>query len=979
MLLNLITLHISSATENFENFLRDGLQIAAAKDVLYSISLFSSLNPYILTGPAYSLLDVTDPIQAFALTFSLHYRLLLVRDVPPDIFFYQSQLHRLVEVLIGMHVFEVECLLGVNQQILQQIPHWQFTLFNLFGCVTIICKSLGDSHKEPRRGSLLRTEAFTGQIENPFKVVDWFPCLYNFLVLSSLYHEQLRESVSRAFCAFVQLITIPKVIRRDLKRSISWFNSAECIEVILSSSFEHFLPCFCDHAIEQPAFMQAIADQFLDPIDFETDLQRYAGILKRDKAYSLMFNSFGALLALAFSYFPDSTQVMRFCAFKVIYHLLLFSFTILESPPTDAIAQIESIRLHNLSRAFLLPADLLLSLSSKCAIAFQRVAPDFVDCAFKILKANRKTGLKTPVFLGLIAPWFTQLDCNHSLLRQLVTASYRLPSTECYFGQNPLDAEVLPIFINVIRQRPKFVLNFLLEQETVSNSLCVFICQQFGLEMVALLLDHLRFDYWYSRPSGYAQLVSAVLEIVLLLIEGKSAVIQPFLPQVFVFCFIHRDAFGCCSKILEGIEPYTEPCDEILKWAISCSNIPVAMHACSLLKQSIKEPDPDKCDDVLNSISVVCHLLGDVRCTTLSGEIELIATLLDIAYLFGPSSDRLFRYTIEFLSFNHTNLAPIFSASLRLFEKMIDKCQELTSERDRIFFSLITAHFSDQAVIDLVFRILVRLLQTGFVFPDKTLLLFVLIPSLHFAPKEQVVEIAKILDPRVKSLKTHFDALVIDLSSSLSSEFNYLALAFFMSIMKVSPRMYFRLVFRISQVVIGRFARVEPVSLCVFQPLLAIIEGHQGNDEEARLKAWFQRKQVVALPEPSADQPFPTVALPLVFPKLPFRSTNPQTRTAHAIEKAVALLPKPKLRQMKEEFAVETEATRPELPTFNLAEILARIEAFRKQQSNLDRKVVATRDQLFEIRKIDIDVFRPMLQEVDAVCASDDAFPPLNC
>jgi hypothetical protein len=45
----------------------------------------------------------------------------------------------------------------------------------------------------------------------------------------------------------------------------------------------------------------------------------------------------------------------------------------------------------------------------------------------------------------------------------------------------------------------------------------------------------------------------------------------------------------------------------------------------------------------------------------------------------------------------------------------------------------------------------------------------------------------------------------------------------------------------------------------------------------------------------------------------------------------------------------------------------------------LDRKVVATRNQLFEIRKIDIDVFRPMLQEVDAVCASDDAFPPLNC
>jgi hypothetical protein len=50
-----------------------------------------------------------------------------VRGVRPDIVFDQSQLHRVVDVLIGMRVFEVEYRFGVNQQ----IPHWRFTLFNL--------------------------------------------------------------------------------------------------------------------------------------------------------------------------------------------------------------------------------------------------------------------------------------------------------------------------------------------------------------------------------------------------------------------------------------------------------------------------------------------------------------------------------------------------------------------------------------------------------------------------------------------------------------------------------------------------------------------------------------------------------------------------------------------------------------------------------------------------------------------------------
>jgi hypothetical protein len=71
-----------------------------------------------------------------------------------------------------------------------------------------------------------------------------------------------------------------------------------------------------------------------------------------------------------------------------------------------------------------------------------------------------------------------------------VSAPYRLHSTESHLWQVPIHAEAALC-------------------STFSSALCIFICRQFGAEMVEFLVDHIRFDF-----ENYDAVIPLVLELL---------------------------------------------------------------------------------------------------------------------------------------------------------------------------------------------------------------------------------------------------------------------------------------------------------------------------------------------------------------------------------------------------------------------------------------------------------------------------------
>jgi hypothetical protein len=978
IMLSLITIHIAVTGENLDTRLTQGLVITSPHHFLWFVSFVSSINPEVPAESAFNVIDVAQPVYAFGLTFALRMRLMR-KDCEPEIDFCERQLRRIVGTFSDRDELR-SCSLCVNQSILDDDPNWCYVLYNLCQCIEHFCRVIAAKYRVPRSGTLLREDTVSEDAHNPFLVETWLPFLYNFLSLSQLRHRDLRETVQRTFCSYVRLLKIPRVFHEELTATLPWFDDAAVIRDILASAFEGLLPSFCEMAVRQTHALQAIADQFRDPGDFDADLVKLGDVFACDDAQTVVIDQLGPLFALSLFYLTATDAPIRSCAFKLVYHLLLFSVAFLDAPPAQAVAVAEVIRIRALSASFLLPVDLLHALSSHCARAFKFCALSFVRAALTIL-ANARAG---EVFLGIIAPWFTEVRWTEGLLSALVSTTYRLHlATEVsHFGRSPIDAEAIPVLGAVFAQNPVFALNFLLKEETFSKSLCVFICLHSDRETVRFLTDHLKFEFWSFEKQKYAETVNAVLDVVECLVKENPHTIAPFVHYVAVFCAIQRD-LPMCKKVGEliGRPEFSEDArleleDELMKWASSCGDIPLAIRACELLNRVTRSRDSRKCDTALDTISIIAHLLSESKVLEFDEELALVTSLLELAFLFDPGSTRLCEFVIEFVKLNTPQFERIFNATLELFDRLIvPRINDFLLSGNFVLFTLISAPLSDASTFDRIFAIILRLLRGGFRFPDQFALCFALVPYLYLAPAPERAELCALLDARVGSLTSDFDRVVLDLFSLIPSENSYLILSFFTKCALAATERYYRIVFRICRLVLDSLDRWHPLSATVFEPLVPVINGlpSYSTPEVQFISALGNLR-----PRPPAEPPrsveFPRIGIPPSFAHIGFRPTRAalaRTALARRIEKALAERGQSALERRKREFASVTEFAVGEDARADQDRGRRRIADFLAQRKAAAARVMVSRAQFFSPQPLDPKMFSPTRDQIDVIGQGD--------
>jgi hypothetical protein len=177
--------------------------------------------------------------------------------------------------------------------------------------------------------------------------------------------------------------------------------------------------------------------------------------------------------------------------------------------------------------------------------------------------------------------------------------------------------------------------------------------------MVEFLVAHLRFEFWFFESRKYVETVKTVLNVLWSLLKENPTTVVPFAHYVFAFCFIQRnESLEQCKAISDLIgwpkfspREVAEIEEEAVKWACSCGDISIAIRACDLLKQIVRNRNSQKCDRVLSSVSIISHLLHESQVDDFAQEVDLISSLLEIAFLFDPSSKRLCEFAIEFIRF----------------------------------------------------------------------------------------------------------------------------------------------------------------------------------------------------------------------------------------------------------------------------------------------------------------------------------------
>jgi hypothetical protein len=278
-------------------------------------------------------------------------------------------------------------------------------------------------------------------------------------------------------------------------------------------------------------------------------------------------------------------------------------------------------------------------------------------------------------------------------------------------------------------------------------------------------------------------------------------------------------------------------------------------------------------------------------------------------------------------------------------------------------------------MVDRIFAILLRLVRSGFDFPSKTAIFFSIIPYLSHAGDEELAELAALLDARISTLPAQFDAIVLDLYSVNSSEQNYLILNFFIGCAVAARDRYYPVVFRISELIVGKLARWQPLATTVFDRLAAFVkESPCDLEREVRfLSALGKRKSGPAV-EFRKSIIFPMLDIEPAITRAAFRPTRDEfveTGTGRAIEKVLAGRGISALQRAKREFAAIPEQRPAPVAPLDEGEGKRNITAFLAQRCAAAARLQISRKELFAVRAVNIDAFRPGVADINAISAGD--------
>lgn len=666
----------------------------------------------------------------------------------------------------------------------------------------------------------------------------------------------------------------------------------------------------------------------------------------------------------------------------------MLSFLTLPTPalqPVEksaGIALVEVIRIQALSSSFMIPMDLLSSLSGHCARAFRFCATSFVQSSLSVITHARAC----KVFLAVIPPWFAEVPCSETLLAKLITTPYRLhPETDLVtFGQCPIDAEVLPILSAVATQNPLFTLNFLLRTTPFCQSLCIFICMQFAQNTTKFLVDHLTFDFWLFEKDFYHETVGNVLNVLFGIFKEKPAILSPFVYDIHAFCLIAPLDLPICQQLRDLLpsEFSAEAENAVLQWATSCGDFRIALNACNVLKNHFQSSSRTKAELALNTISIIAHLLRESQCTDFDEELALMAALLEVAFLSDSFNTRLATFVITFIGLTAPTFAKLFNAAIPIFTAVvIPRISEFSLLNDAIFFTLISAHLSDSTVLNRIFSILLLLLRQGFHFPNLQTLFFALLPYLEFASDDELLELSSLLDSRISKFRVSFESVVLDLYGEIPVDHAYLVLTFFMNCVAADCDQYFPLVFRVCRLIVAKLGQWSPLSVAVFNPLVDRINGFPCRlDQEMQFISAVGKRKSAPPVETPPKATFPVLPVEFSFEGVmsrPIGDKFAETRTLREIESAFAKRRKSAFQRAKQAFAAMPEVGQNQAVESNESNGRARIATLLKRRKDGSRTASLSRGDLFAIREVERGAFRPAISEFEAFAV--DGFPTILC
>jgi hypothetical protein len=340
----------------------------------------------------------------------------------------------------------------------------------------------------------------------------------------------------------------------------------------------------------------------------------------------------------------------------------------------------------------------------------------------------------------------------------------------------------------------------------VARRLGVLACVQWPEKTIPFLMDHLTLEFWLIEREKYERIVNVMLDVVNCLFEEKRRIVAPFAPRIAVFCEVQksRSVLRKLSQAI-GCPEFSVDEDEVAAWASACGDVQIAMRACCLLRRITKEPDSVKCDIVLDTISVIANLLPESMVDTFDDEIALITALFELAALFDRASAHLREFVIAFIRV--PQFGQLFNTALELFDRLvISSISDFSLSGDFVLFTLIATQLSSAAAVDRIFSILLRLVRSGFHFPDPSVVCFALQPHLIGAAADEFFELSVLLDPLIVAVPSDFGKTVRALFTKVSVEHSYLILSFFVNCAVVSNDRYYDPVFRIARVVIDKTA-----------------------------------------------------------------------------------------------------------------------------------------------------------------------------
>ena len=972
--IHMTTIYVSLCTsysETMASIMSNGLATAESCSCVYLCSLASSLNTELPCSLLGRLLEPSVPARSRALAFALCCRM-RVKNCEKEINEFAGVLKNVIEFFLERNVFRLECMLQFDAEFVSNID-WQYTIYHMVSCIRMFSEDICRRYGEQKKGTLLRRHFVARSSRNSFGSEVWFAFMYNVLSLPYLRYHHLLQGVVQAFVAYSQVVKIPKSFRDGIRQSISWLNVLDVVEQVLDSAFEDFLPRFILQATKRNVFFQAICNQFVEPSSFEADLTKLKRILHRDKVYDSVLQNLGSLVSLGLYYFTSYTERLRRQAFKLMYHMALFVFVVSDQAPTVAITCLEDVRNKFLSSSCQVPTQVLLSISEDFASCIPAAADSFTDTLFRIVSKSGHSSM----FLPLAAPWFEVCTCDSAMLQKLVTVPYKSGTVERKFVQFPIACEALPLVASLVKKNSAYILNCLLDgQYPDSKGLLLYICFQNVDETISLLVEHLKFEYWLFEKRNYARTIDTILSVLFLLFEEECPDIKRFSHYIYGYCFCASGKAVAASilKLIDTSEFSSVQTDEMvseaLKWAVSCGDVSTAKKCCQLVQRFVTDKSDARAEMCLNAISTIVNIFQESQQPVSEVEIEHIAALLELAYLFGPNSERLVSFVCQLIKCNQHIMKPLFNTSLDIFNQTLARQEQW----DDVFASIITASCIDPPTLDKIHMTFLKMMREYKGTRLQEMLTLAVAPylmrhmELDVLPCDVMQEFTR--DPY---------GFVSSRLIQMEPQKIYVILNFYIMAAVAETSEFSDVVCRICHDIFLKFDRVPPVTSSVFLPLITLIT------ESAMTSAQID---LLCLLEARLDCNNRVQENTCLFPDLKIEATlNPtpwipldmklmDTATANTAERQRMLIPTSELMRRKELLAHARGCQAKHYRAFNYTEIMMRIDMFLNHRKTEENKKCITRSRLFAFKRIDISGFRPSFCEINKF-ESNGQFPIL--